>query len=201
MEKEQEQVWDEIAPEWHEFKKIPGEKTMNFLNKCEGNVLDLGSGSGRHLTKIKNGKMWLVDFSQRMLDLAKDKAEKLGIRAEFVKSSMIKLPFDDDFFDAAIVISALHCIEKEEDRLKSVKELYRVLKPGAEARIGAWNYTSKRFKKKKGKYRCIGWRNKGKRFYYLFEEKEIHDLFKKAGFEIVFNINTEQMINFIVKKG
>jgi len=51
----QETVWNKIAPEWHEYKKIPAKHTLDFLKKTSGNVLDLGSGSGRHLYKIKNG--------------------------------------------------------------------------------------------------------------------------------------------------
>jgi ubiquinone/menaquinone biosynthesis C-methylase UbiE len=201
MEKsEQEKIWDLIAPEWHEYKKIPSIMNMEFLSKCTGNVLDLGAGSGRHLVKIRNGKMWLVDFSQNILDLAKDKAKKEGIEGEFVKSDLSKLPFEDNFFDSGICISALHCVKGEENRLNSVKELYRVLKSGGIARIGVWNYNSKRFKGKKGKNREIGWTDKGKRYYYLYEECEVHDLFKSVGFEILKSENSEMMINFIVKK-
>ena len=51
--KSQQKVWDNIAKEWHEFKKIPSKFSEEFLKKSIGKVLDLGSGSGRHLTKIK----------------------------------------------------------------------------------------------------------------------------------------------------
>jgi len=46
----------------------------------------------------------------------------------------------------------------------------------------------------------INWRNKGKRYYYLFEKKEIHDLFEKVGFKILSTHNSEMMINFIAEK-
>ena len=73
----QQQVWNAIAEEWNSYKEIPSELSKNFLNSCSGKVLDLGSGSGRHLTKIKNGKMYLVDFSEKMIELAEKKAKKL----------------------------------------------------------------------------------------------------------------------------
>jgi len=194
----QEQVWNKIAPEWHEYKQIPAEHTINFLKKQKGNVLDLGSGSGRHLAKIKTGKMYLVDFSKEMIGLAKKKAKKLKIPAEFEIADLIKLPYENNFFDSAIAISSIHCIPKK-NQLKAVKELLRVLKPGAQAEIGVWNIKSKRFKNApKEKY--IAWTNKGKRYYYLFDEKEVHDLFKKAGFKILSSHNTEMMINFVVGK-
>ncbi|HJX50158.1 MAG TPA: class I SAM-dependent methyltransferase [Candidatus Nanoarchaeia archaeon] len=197
MENQQE-IWDKIAPEWHEYKQIPAEHTIKFLKKQKGNVLDLGSGSGRHLAKIKSGRMYLVDFSKEMISLAKKKAKKLKIPAEFAVADLTKLPYENNFFNSAIAISSLHCISKK-NQLKVVKELFRVLKPGAKAEIGVWNIKSKRFKNSP-KEKLIAWTTKGKRYYYLFDEKEIHDLFKKAGFKILSGHNTEMMINFIVEK-
>ena len=198
--KDQEKVWDNIAPEWHEYKKIPSVSSKKFLENCEGKVLDLGSGSGRHLTKIKNGKMYMLDLSSEMLKLAKEKAEKLEIELETIHSSMDKIPCEDSFFDNAISISALHCVDTQEKRENSIKELKRVLKKGALVYIGVWNEHSKRFNRKKGKEHMIGWTDKGERYYYLFNEEEIHELFKKTGFEIVSTHNSEMMINFVAKK-
>lgn len=197
--KPQQQIWDAIAPEWHKYKEKPSKLSQEFLKKQTGNVLDLGSGSGRHLTKIKKGKMVLVDFSEKMINLAKKKAKKNKIKASFQVADISKLPFENNFFDSAISISAIHCTPKKQHK-KIIKELFRVLKPRAKALIGVWNKESKRFKKYKEKERYIGWTDKGKRYYYLFTEKEIHNLFKKAGFKILSTHNSELMINFIVKK-
>ena len=199
----QEKVWDKIALEWQKYKKIPSMRSMNFLENCNGNVLDLGGGSGRHLTKIKDGKYYLQDISSEMVKLAEKKAESLGIYFEGIYSSMEKIPFPDEFFDYAISISALHCVKGEDVRRKAVEELFRVLKKGGKAYIGVWNAKSKRFvrKTKQGeKELMIGWTDKGDRYYYLFEEEEVHDLFKSVGFEIVSSHNSEMMINFIVEK-
>jgi ubiquinone/menaquinone biosynthesis C-methylase UbiE len=197
----QQQVWDNIAEEWNSFKEVPSQLSVHFLNECTGKVLDLGSGSGRHLAKIKNGKMYLVDFSEKMIKLARKKAKKLNISAEFIISDFgkEKLPFDDNFFDYAVSISAIHCLSPKQHKT-AIKELYRVLRPKAKALIGVWNFNSKRFNQKKGKEKFVAWRDKGKRYYYLFEEKEIQKLFKKAGFKILSSHNSELMINFIVKK-
>jgi ubiquinone/menaquinone biosynthesis C-methylase UbiE len=194
----QQEVWDKIAPEWHTYKEIPSKLSEEFLSKQKGNVLDLGSGSGRHLTTIKNGEMFLVDFSKEMIKLAEDKAKNKKIKAKFHVSDMAKLPFEDNLFDAAISISAIHCTPKSQHK-KIVKELFRVMKPGAKALIGVWNIASKRFKNS-DKERYIGWTDKGKRYYYLFSEEEVHDLFKKARFKIISSHNSEMMINFIVEK-
>jgi len=191
----QKKVWDNIAPEWAKFKTKPTEHTIEFLKKQTDNILDLGSGAGRHLQKIKNGKMWLVDFSKEMIKHAKEK----NIDAEFFVSDLTKLPFEDNFFDAAICIASLHCVKGEKNREQVVKELFRVLKKNAKAEIEVWNKKSRRFKNSE-KEKFVGWRKKGKRYYYLYDEKEIHDLFKKIGFKIISIHNTEMRINFIVEK-
>jgi ubiquinone/menaquinone biosynthesis C-methylase UbiE len=195
----QKQVWNNIAEEWHEFKKIPAVSTIEFLKKQRGKVLDLGSGSGRHLTKIKSGKMYFLDFSDKMIELAKQKAKEQKIEAEFAVSDMTKTPYENNFFDSAICISALHCLNKSEQK-KAVNELFRVLKPNAQVLIGVWSKDSKRLKRHKGKEALIKWNDKGERYYYLFNEKEIHDLFKKAGFKIISTSNSEMMIRFVAEK-
>jgi ubiquinone/menaquinone biosynthesis C-methylase UbiE len=193
----QKQVWNKIAEEWFEFKKNPGRGVEDFLKKQKGKILDLGSGSGRNLVKTK-GKMYLVDFSEKMIKLAKEKAKKENIDAEFFVEDITNLSFPDNFFDAAISIAALHCLDKKKQE-KAVKELYRVLKPKAPAKIAVWNKDSKRFKNS-SKEKFISWRDKGKRYYYLFNEKEIHDLFKKAGFKIKKKIDSDVNIVFIAEK-
>ncbi len=196
----QQQVWNNIAKEWHEFKETPSEFSKEFLTCCTGNVLDLGSGSGRHLTKIKGGKMYLVDFSEEMIKLAKKKATKLKVPGEFIVADISKnLPFKDNFFDYAISISALHCLPPEYHK-KAIAELYRVMKKKGKVLIGVWNFQSKRFNQKQGKEKLIKWTDKGERYYYLFEEDEIHKLFKSTGFKILSTHNSEMMINFIVEK-
>ena len=195
----QEKLWDAIAPEWQEYKKIPSGMSIKFLEKCNGNVLDLGGGSGRHIIKLK-GKYFLQDISNEMVKLAEKKAKKLGVDFEGIHSSMVEIPKEDEFFDYAVCISALHSVEGEENRKRAVEELYRVLKKGGEAYIGVWNFNSKRFNQKRGKDKLVGWRDKGKRYYYLYDKKEVHDLFKFVGFEIVSEHDSEMMINFVVKK-
>jgi len=195
----QKQIWDKIAPEWHKFKTTPAEETIEFLKKQTGKVLDLGAGSGRNLIKIKDGKMYLIDFSDEMINLAKKKAKINKIQAEFYVSDMTKLPFEDNFFDSAICISSLHCVEGKENKEKTVQELFRVLKPKAQAKIGVWDIASERFKNAP-KEKFIKWTDKGQRYYYLYDEKEVHDLFKRNGFKIKNPDNTDMMINFIVEK-
>ena len=196
----QSKVWDKIAPEWHEFKTNPSEYAQEFLKKQTGNVLDLGSGSGRNLIGLKTkAKIYLIDFSKEMLKLAKKRAKKEKVDAEFIISEIDKIPFQDNFFDSAICISALHCIETSAKRRKTIKELFRVLKPKAQAQIAVWNKNSERFKKSK-KEKFINWRDKGKRFYYLYTEDELKKDLEKIGFKVIKQLPHRANIVFIIEK-
>jgi len=194
----QSDVWDAIAPDWHKYKINPAENVVEFLKNKKGRILDLGSGSGRHLIKNK-GTLYLVDFSGKMINLAKKRAKERKIKAEFIVADISKkLPFEDNFFDSAIAIAILHCLPKKGHK-KIINELYRILKPNSEALIAVWDKDSKRFKNAP-KEKLVDWRGKGKRYYYLFEEKEIHELFKKAGFKIVKKMDSNVNILFIARK-
>jgi len=199
-QKNQKQVWNNIAKEWYKFKEKPAEGVIKFLKKQKGDILDLGGGAGRHLVRITNGKMYLVDFSKKMIKFAKKRAKAKGLyeNTKFFVSNVTKLPFKDNFFDAAICIAIFHCLSPRMQK-KAVKELFRVLKGKAKAKIVVWNKNSKRFKNA-GKEKNVGWRDKGKRYYYLFDEKEIHGLFREAGFKIIKKEKPQRNITFVVEK-
>jgi ubiquinone/menaquinone biosynthesis C-methylase UbiE len=195
----QEKVWDNIAEEWHEFKKIPAQTVISFLKKQKGKMLDLGSGSGRNLVKNSKIEYHLLDFSKKMLDLAEKKAREEKINIITKKANLYKIPYEDNFFDGAISISALHCVKGEEKRIKSIEELHRVLKPKSKMLIGVWNARSKRFKDK-AKEKIVGWQDKGKRYYYLYYKEEIKEQLENAGFKIIDDVSSEMMINLIIEK-
>jgi tRNA (uracil-5-)-methyltransferase TRM9 len=195
----QKQVWNNIAEEWCEFKTVPAQHVEYFLKDKKGKILDLGSGSGRHLMKIPKGKMYLVDFSEKMIELAEKKAKEKRIDAEFFVSDLTKLPFEDNYFDSAIAIASLHCIKGEKNREKAVKELFRVLKPGTKVEITVWNKNCRKFRNAK-KERYVNWRDKGARYYYLFDDKEIYKLFEKVGFKIFSKEEPERNIIFVAEK-
>lgn len=195
----QQQVWNNIAEEWFKFKIDPAFHVEEFLKNKTGKILDLGSGAGRNLRKIPNGKMYLVDFAEKMIELAKKKAKKENIKAEFAVADLTKLPYENNFFDYAIAIASLHCVEGEKNREKAVKELFRVLKPGALVDVSVWNKETKRFANSP-KERTVKWRDKGERYYYLFNAEEIYKLFEKVGFKIVYKEEPKMAIVFIAEK-
>jgi len=199
MVESQEEVWDEIAEPWSRFRTRIYPDLVEFLKDKEGNILDIGCGSGRHFKKI-NGTIYGVDFSQSMLNLAEKNAKREGINVKLTKSNVSKLPFEDNFFDSALFIATLHCIKKKEYRKKSLQELFRILKPKSKAMITTWSKNHQRVKKLGNTF--IPWTRDGKkyqRFHYIYTKEEIEKLVKEVGFEII-NSKEENNITLVVQK-
>ncbi len=187
----QRDVWDKIALPWKTFRAKPLKEAVDFLKNRQGNILDLGCGSGRNFTKLndkegKKSKIYAVDFSGRMLKHAKEHAKILGASIKAVKAYAYNLPFKDNFFDAALFIATLHCIPSAEKRKEALQELKRVMKKGASAMITAWDKNQPRFKNSE-KEIVVPWKYGRKdymRYCYLYDKGELLSLLKDTGFKI-----------------
>lgn len=199
--KNQEEVWDNIAEEWNKVKRKQYPDFKEFIKNKKGKILDLGCGSGRNLINKKNLEFYEVDFSKNMLKFAKEKSKKENINAKFFISDLTELPFQKNFFDTAIFISVLHCINSNQKREQSLKELYRVLKPKAQVMISVWSRNNRRIKNKP-KQSMIPWTVNNKkyfRYYYIYDKQELQALLKKIGFKIIKNWEDNNIV-FIAEK-
>ena len=101
---------------------------------------------------------------------------------------MSKLSFEDNYFDYALCVAALHCVDTAKNRALVLHELFRVLKPQAKAFITVWSSTHPKIKNKDKKEQYIAWRKGRKeyfRYYYLYDKTELEKAVKKAGFEVL----------------
>jgi tRNA (uracil-5-)-methyltransferase TRM9 len=197
----QEKVWDAIGVPWKKFRNQPIEQVVDFLKNKRGKILDLGCGSGRSFSTADGVKFYGVDFSQGMLDKARERCDEEGFDAELKKSGADNIPYGDEFFDFGIYIAALHCIDSAEARQKSLEELYRVIKKGGEVLVTVWSRNQKRVKNSP-KETMVPWTIEDKkymRYYYIYEREEFEKLLKDVGFEIV-KIWEDMNINAVVRK-
>ena len=55
-----------------------------------------------------------------------------------IRSDALKLPINDNIANACINIAMVHHLSTPERRMKAIREMYRVLKPGGHCLIYAW---------------------------------------------------------------
>jgi demethylmenaquinone methyltransferase/2-methoxy-6-polyprenyl-1,4-benzoquinol methylase len=122
----QHRIWKQMAVKWSEAK--PG-------NTC----IDLCCGSGDLALRLAQrvgatGQVYGVDFSPAQLEIAKQRAQKQYPQPPitWVEADVLNLPFDDRRFDSATMGYGLRNVT---DIPRCLKELHRVLKPGAKAAI------------------------------------------------------------------
>ena len=104
-----EQLWNKMAPAYEAFTSdnnsysntIEWPCIQKMLPDIKGkSVIDLGCGSGRYTFLLEDAgprKLTGVDISDEMLRIAREKAEKRGSSAKFVKGDLNDFVPDDQY--------------------------------------------------------------------------------------------------------
>ena len=92
------------------------------------NVLDAGTGTGRHAIYLahQGKRVSAIDFNEKMLSKAKEKARNEGLTIDFRLEDLTALSFSDNTFDLVICALALAHVE---NLAVPLKEFMRVLRP------------------------------------------------------------------------
>ena len=153
-----------------------------------GKLLNVGCAHGPDfLPFARSFELYGIDFSSEMLRFARQYARKFSFAVNLSLADAGHLPYSAEAFDWAISVAAYHHLRSEEERLKALQELNRVLKPGGEAFITVWNHWQPRFWFS-GREVAVPWRQKSQtlyRYYYLFSYGELERLAREAGFEVI----------------
>jgi len=117
-------------------------RIAKFL-ELKGNeyVLDVGCGTGRTAIQVAKrlatGRLVGIDIWDTMElggnspERAYRNAEIEGVKdkVEFKFGNVLEIPFDDNVFDIVTCSSVLNNLPGEKNRIKALKEIFRVLKP------------------------------------------------------------------------
>ncbi|MDK2383869.1 MAG: methyltransferase domain-containing protein, partial [Candidatus Korarchaeota archaeon] len=151
--------------------------------------------NGRHASYLesKGYRVVCADISWGMLMVAKKRVRDL------VQCDASALPFRDSSFGTVLFLATIHHLPKE-DRLRSLEEIRRVLKPGGRLIVSAWALFQPRFFGKipwmllnplRGREfgdLTVPWHRKGRvyqRYYHLFTRSELESLVEEAGLKTV----------------
>jgi ubiquinone/menaquinone biosynthesis C-methylase UbiE len=101
-------------------------------------VLDLGCGTGTLAIMVKQtqpaAEVYGLDADPEMLQVAKHKSGEQNAPVKFDTGFTNELPYPDATFDRVMSSIMIHHL-KTPDKLKTAKEIFRVLKPGGQLHI------------------------------------------------------------------
>lgn len=122
----QHRIWKQMAIKWSQAK--PGDTSLDLC--CGSGDLSLMLGRRVGMT----GKVYGVDFSSELLAIAQQRNLLSYPRfpIEWVEADALNLPFAEGTFDSATMGYGLRNVT---DIPQCLRELHRVLKPGAKAAI------------------------------------------------------------------
>ena len=125
--------WEREAPTYDRrmafFERVlfgAGREWM--CSRASGEVLEVAVGTGRNFTFYPQGvRLSAIDLSPAMLEIARKRAEELGVDADLREGDAQQLPFPDASFDTEVCTLSLCNIP--DDRV-AIAEMNRVLRPG-----------------------------------------------------------------------
>ena len=200
-----EDTWNAIAQSFDSTRRKTWGECIDFINSLPKTsvVVDIGSGNGRHLIPCAKlcKKVIGLDVSKELLEIVKKKVfqNKLS-NVDLVHSDAVNIPVKNNSIDAVLYIATLHNISERYRRIKSLKEIKRILKPNGKAIISVWSRWQDKYRQhflikmisQFGRNEFgdmnIYWRQHGlniSRYYHLYGKREFYRDLKQAGFEII----------------
>jgi len=126
-------IMDKLAPGYDRQmafyeKLLFGGGRQWVCSQAHGDVLEIAVGTGRNLPYYPaDVKLTGVELSPMMLELAKARAQELGLDVDLRLGDAQALLFPDDTFDVVVCTFSLCTIP---DDRRAVQEMRRVLRPG-----------------------------------------------------------------------
>jgi len=137
------QGWDDVSDAYDEaafpVTSKYAHEAVRLAGVQDGDVvLDVAAGSGAAtMAALDEGaEVVATDFAPRMIDRLRARLSDAGLTAESIVMDGQDLRFADSTFDKVISVFGLIFFS---DRLKGMREMHRVLKPGGKACVVSWS--------------------------------------------------------------
>lgn len=168
-------AWDTLHAEPRHQLRYPAEHVVRWLASLpthEGEALDIGCGSGRHLNLMAD-----YGYAATGIDTTD---------TGFIRGDMCDLPFDDSSFDIALAYAVFYYATLT-DADKAIAEMHRVLKPGGHALAVVRSTADWRNKQTRGgQLQSPGHPEHGLRMHFLaeYQIRKTYGAFKLVEYEL-----------------
>ncbi len=189
---EQEYVHDtyqKIAQHFSNTRAYLWKSVKEFLNRVETNsiILEVGCGNGKNLNYRTDCINMGCDLCQKFCDITTNKG------AETTVANNLYLPYRDESVDYVLSIAVVHHLSSYQRRMKSLRELVRILRPGGKLLIQVWamkqpDDSRRKFTKQDNlvEFQTSDKKIKEYRFYHVFRENELDNMFNLiSGIKII----------------
>lgn len=213
--------YDKIASHFSQTRQFlwPEFKFFKKYLKQNQKILDLGCGNGRLSELILAEKCEYIGMDNSKGQIKE--AQKMFPNLDFQIGDLTQIPLPDNSIDQIWSIAAFHHLPDKKSRLRSLKEMQRVLKKNGLIIMTNWNLFQPKYKKfvHKAIWNCIKtfglkyawndtfipWKtgkiNLADRYYHAFTLRELNKLFQKANLETVDSFYTRKGEKVDFKKG
>ncbi len=117
-------------------------RVLNHLRRGS-RLLDVGCGDGTflYLARQRYDLLHGIDIVEDRLDVARAWADEVGVSLDLhcMNVDLAPLPYGDEMFDAVVCIAVIEFVF---DPIRLIKEMHRVLKPGAQLILQLGNIAS-----------------------------------------------------------
>ncbi len=103
-----------------------------YLESYCMSILDVGGATGAFSFWLSSlgHSVNLIDFTPKHISIAQEHEKSKEIKlASMIVGDARELPFDDEQFDLVLLMGPLYHLAQKMDRIKAIKEAFRVLKP------------------------------------------------------------------------
>ena len=172
-------TYQKIAVHFDTSRSYLWNGVKTFLENINPNsiIVEVGCGNGKHLLKRKDCFNIGIDLCPNFSIITKNKS------IESITASNLSIPMKSDIADYVLSVAVIHHLSTRERRLKCVKELIRILKPGGKLFLQVWSIVQPEKSKNKFKQQdnYIEFNSPDKkikeiRYYHIFEKNELENL-------------------------
>ena len=189
------QMYSKIAKSFSNSRWYVWNMVKMFLvrQKCCSKGLEIGCGNGKNILFCPELDIIGLDNCPEFLEICREKGIKNVIEGE-----CLNLPFQKDSFDYVLSVAVFHHLS-DEDFVKAVNEMERVLKTEGEGIITVWSVENQVKKKFEDGINFVPYCNNGEtvyRYCNIFTKNRIYNYVKHLKIKNFYNEFGNWVIEF-----